>query len=261
MTKSHDRLVKMETTVNIKPLQNMPRLKEEGLTSNYHRTHEFAIGTFFILAAITSFIGLALYQPILNNPEYVITGKANNQIILGAVFELFLACSAVGTAVSMYPYLRRYNESIGLSYVLFRFFEAVFIVIGALSLIAIVSVNQEIANSQSLNADSAITVSQFFLEIHTWTFILGPNFMLGINTMCYSYIYYKTKLIPRKISILGIYASFSVSVAAYLEIFGVIEQVSLLGGILSLPLGLTEMSLAFYVLIKGFNLPDNYNSD
>ena len=251
----------METIVNINPLSNIPLLSEESSTVYSNRKQEIAIGTFFITAAITSFIGLALYQPILNNPEYVISGKANNQIILGAVFELFLAVSVIGTAVSMYPYLRRYNESLGLAHVLFRFFEAVFIVIGALSLITIVSVNQELANNPVLNANAAITVSQFLLEIHTWTFILGPNFMLGINTMCYSYIYYKTRLIPRKISILGIYASISVSLAAYLEIFGVIKQVSLLGGILSLPLGLTEMSIAFYVLIKGFNLTNTYTSD
>ncbi|WP_029196390.1 DUF4386 domain-containing protein [Paenibacillus alginolyticus] len=70
-------------------------------------------------------------------------------------------------------------------------------------------------------------------KIHDWTFMLGPLFMLGINTMMYSYIFYKTKLVPRFISILGMTGATLVFICALLVMFGVIQQVSVWGAILA----------------------------
>ncbi|MBM7661795.1 hypothetical protein JOC85_002602 [Bacillus mesophilus] len=89
--------------------------------------------------------------------------------------------------------------------------------------------------------------------IHDWTFMLGPLFMLGINTMMYSYIFYKTKLVPRFISILGMTGATCVFVCALFVMFGVFPQISLWGAILAVPVAANEMILAVWLLIKGFN--------
>ncbi len=88
----------------------------------------------------------------------------------------------------------------------------------------------------------------------TGPFCLGLYFMLGINTMMYSYIFYKSKLVPRFIPILGMTGATLVFICALLVMFGVIEQVSVWGAILALPIAANEMILAVWLIVKGFNV-------
>jgi hypothetical protein len=78
--------------------------------------------------------------------------------------------------------------------------------------------------------------------------------MLGINTMMYSYIFYKTKLVPKFIPILGMTGATLVFLEALLVMFGVIQQVSVWGSILALPVAANEMILAVWLIVKGFNV-------
>ena len=77
--------------------------------------------------------------------------------------------------------------------------------------------------------------------------------MLGINTMMYSYIFYKSKLVPRFISILGMTGATLIFTCALLVMFGVFPQISVWGAILALPVAANEMILAVWLIVKGFN--------
>lgn len=212
------------------------------------------VGVFFILAAVSAIVGLLLYDPILNNPDYLTTGaEHSNQVLLGVVMELILVISAIGTAVTMFPYLKRYNETIALWHVSFRFFEAVIIAIGIISVLSLLTLSQEFIAAASPNSESYHASGTVLKAIHDWTFLLGPNFMLGINTVMYSYIFYKSKLVPRFIPIIGMTGAVLVFSCSILVMFDVIEQVSVWGGILALPVALNEMTLAVWLIIKGFN--------
>lgn len=212
------------------------------------------VGVLFILAAITAVIGLALYDPILNGSEYLTEGsKHANQVIVGAVMELILAVSAVGTATTMFPYLRKYNETIALWHVCFRFMEAVIIIVGIISVLSLLTLSQEYVAAGNPDAASYQASGTLLKAVHDWTFLLGPNFMLGINTAMYSYIFFRSKLVPRFIPIIGLTGASLVFIAALLEMFGVIDQVSTLGAILSAPVFVNEMTLAVWLLAKGFN--------
>ena len=211
------------------------------------------IGALFILAAITAVFGLVLYDPILNGPDYLTTGaKHENEVILGAVLELILVVSAIGTATAMFPILRKYDETIALWHVCFRFMEAVIIAVGVISVLALLTLSREFA-AGGTDAASFQTSGIILKAIHEWTFILGPNFMLGLNTIMYSYIFYRTRLVPRFISILGMTGSVFVFIAALFEMFDVFSQLSVWGGLLSLPVAANEMILAVWLIMKGFN--------
>jgi hypothetical protein len=217
------------------------------------RSRAKVLGTLFIVAAAASVIGLVLYGPILNNSDYLLEGPTSaNQIVGGALAELVLAAAAVGTSITFYPLLRRRNETVALGYVTFRLFEAVLIVIGLLSLLSLLSLRQAVASGAGIDAPAVMGVGTAMLAIHDWTFILGPNFMLGINTALYSSLLYRSGLIPRPLATLGLVGSTAVFLAALLEMFGVIRQVSVAGGVLSLPVAAFEMSLAIYLIVKGF---------
>lgn len=212
------------------------------------------VGVLFILAAVSAVAGVLLYDPILNGSDYLSNGsKHANQIIWGALMELILVVSAVGTATTMFPILRRYNETIALWHVCFRFLEAIVITVGVISVLSLLTLSREFIAAGAPDAAAFQTSGTVLKAIHEWTFMLGPNFMLGINTMMYSYIFYKTKLVPRFIPILGMTGAALVFVCALLVMFGVIEQVSVWGGLLALPVAANEMILAVWLIVKGFN--------
>lgn len=212
------------------------------------------VGVLFILAAVTAIIGLILYKPILNGPDYLINGSEHaNQVTLGALMELILVASAIGTATTMFPILRRYNETIALWHVCFRLLEAIVITIGVISVLSLLTLSREFVAAGAPDTASFQTYGIVLKAIHDWTFMLGPLFMLGINTMMYSYIFYKTKLVPRFIPILGMTGATLVFICALLVMFGIIQQISVWGAILALPVAANEMILAVWLIVKGFD--------
>jgi hypothetical protein len=212
------------------------------------------VGVLFILAAVTAVIGLILYDPILNGPDYLMKGSEHaNQVVLGALMELILVVSAVGTATTMFPILRKYNETIALWHVCFRFLEAIIITIGVISVLSLLTLSREFAAAASPDIASFQASGIVLKAIHDWTFLLGPLFMLGINTMMYSYIFYKSKLVPRFIPILGMTGAALVFINALLVMFGVVEQISV-WGLLALPIAANELILAVWLIVKGFNV-------
>lgn len=213
------------------------------------------VGVLFILATVTAVAGAILYDPILNGPDYLINGSEHaNQVILGALMELILVVSAVGTATTMFPILRKYNETIALWHICFRFLEAIIITVGVISVLSLLTLSREFVVAGAPDTASFQTSGIVLNAIHDWTFLLGPNFMLGINTMMYSYIFYKTKLVPRIISILGITGATLVFTCALFVMFGVFPQISVWGVILALPIAAYEMILAVWLIVKGFNI-------
>ncbi|MED4227771.1 DUF4386 domain-containing protein [Neobacillus cucumis] len=212
------------------------------------------VGVLFIMAAVTAVIAVILYRPILNTPDYLIQGSSHaDKVIWGVVMELILVVSAVGTATTMFPFLKKYNETIALWHLAFRFLEAVIITVGIISVLSLLTLSREYVAAGAQNIDSFQASGILLKAVHDWTFLLGPNFMLGINTLMYSYIFFKSKLVPRFIPILGITGAVLVFIAALLEMFGVIQQVSVWGGILALPVAANEMILAVWLIAKGFN--------
>jgi hypothetical protein len=212
------------------------------------------VGVLFILAAVTAVMGLNLYDPILNGPDYLRKGSEHaNQVIVGAVMELILVVSAVGTATAMFPLLRKYNETIALWHVCFRFLEAIIITVGVISVLSLLTLSQEYVAAGAPDPTSYHSSGIILKAIHDWTFLLGPLFMLGINTVMYSYIFYKTRLVPRFISLLGMAGALSVFVCSFFVMFGIFPQISFWGAILAVPVAAYEMILAVWLIVKGFN--------
>lgn len=211
-------------------------------------------GVLFIIAAITAIAGVILYEPILNDSDYLLQGAAHaNQVILGASMELILVLSVAGTATVMFPFLKKYNRTIAIWHVCFRLMEAFVITVGIISVLSLLTLSQAYVAEGAPDITSYQVSGTLLKAVHDWTFLLGPNFFLGMNTMMYSYIFYKSKLVPRFIPVLGLTGSALILLAALTEMFGVIDQVSALGGILALPIFANEMILAVWLIMKGFN--------
>lgn len=210
-------------------------------------------GILFIIAAVAAIIGVLLYNPILHDPDYIIKGTGHEtQIYWGAFFEILTAFAVIGTPIALYPVLKKINQSMAIATVSFRLLEATMIIVGILSLLTIVTLSHEFSNGANTDTASYLIAGKSLIALHNWTFAFGPNIVLGPSTFLTSYLLYRSKLIPRYISILGLIGGPFISICGVLVMFGVFLQVSLWGVLLAIPVFLYEMSLAVRLLVKGF---------
>ena len=203
-------------------------------------------GVLFIITFITSIPALALYQPVLDDPAgYIAGGGKDNQIYLGVLLELLLIIANVGTAVVLYPIVRRQNEILSIGYVTARLMECVFIAAGILFVLGIVSLRQDDPNA------SALAVSLAALK--DWTFLLGPGFIVGWgNGLILGYLMYSSRLVPRGMAWLGLIGGPLIILSGIGVLFDVWDAGGTVQALATIPEFLWELSLGIYCAVKGF---------
>jgi hypothetical protein len=212
------------------------------------------VGVLFIIATVTAILGLYFYQPILAGPDYLVNGAASaNQVSLGALMELILACTAIGTAIVLFPVLKPYSERIALGHLFFRFLEATIITVGIVAVLSLLTLSQDFVATAAADASAYHPAGTLLLAVYAWTSAFGPLIMLGVNTLMYSYLLYKSKLVPRPLAVLGLAGAALVLVGGLLVLFGVAPKLSVLVTLLAVPIFAYEMILAVWLIAKGFN--------
>jgi hypothetical protein len=217
-----------------------------------HKNNAKTIGTLFVIATVAAIAGLLLYTPILQNPNYIIDGTSNYKIAWGAVFEIITAFAVIGTSVTLYPTLKEYDGRMAIATVAFRVTEATVIIIGIICLLAIVTLNFQLRVDVSADHQTYAAIGKLLVTFHNWTFLFGPNVLLGPSTLMTAYILYKTNLVPKSVSILGMIGGPAIFACGVLVTLGLFEQLSVWGIILTFPVFFYEMYLATYLIIKGF---------
>lgn len=208
-----------------------------------------AAGVLFLATHVTSITARALYLPVLNNPAYIESGGQDGHVFLGALLEVLLALTIVGTAVALYPAIKRQNEGVALGYVALRTLEAGVIAVGVLPLLAIVTMRQDLTDLAA--ADSAPLASAL-AALNKWAFLVGPSLILGTNTALLAFLLYRSALVPRFIAALGLIGGPMVFASGTAQMFGAYEQVSVWAGVGALPVFAWEICLAVYLIAKGF---------
>ena len=207
-------------------------------------------GWFFLATFVTSIAAqLVLYAPVLDKPSYITGVGANsyNSVALGALLEVLLIIANVGSAVVLFPILKRQNEAGALGYVTARLVESTFIAIGLVSLLSILTVRQDGA----LGATPAL--GQTLIAIHDWTFLLGPGFIVGVgNGLLLGWLMYRSGLVPRGMAMLGLIGGPLICISGVLVLFDVIDAGSAVQAIATIPEFIWELSLGIYLIVKGF---------
>jgi hypothetical protein len=207
-------------------------------------------GVFFIVAAVAAIAGLALYHSVLNDTSYIVDGsRRDTKVLLGALLEIVVAISVVGTGVTLFPILRRHSEGLALGYAVGRLLEATVIVVGIISLLSIVTLRQDAAGADGA---SLLTTGKALVALHDWTFLLGPGFAIGVNTTLLAFLMYRSQLVPRTIAVLGLVGGPLVFASSTAVLFGAYEQLSGVAGVAAFPVFAWEMSLAVWMIVKGF---------
>jgi Domain of unknown function (DUF4386) len=217
------------------------------------RKRALLTGVFFIITFVTSIPALVLYGPVLNDTHYVLGAGTDTRITVGAFLEVILAIAGIGTAVTLFPILKRQSEGIALGYVAARVLESTVIVVGIISVMSVVTLRQDFAGGAGTGATSFVIAGQALVAVHKWTFLLGPGFVAGAgNGLLLGYLMYRSGLVPRPMAVLGLAGGSLAFAAATAELFGVFEQVSAGAAIATVPEAVWEASLGIWLIVKGF---------
>src|SRR4051794_29170558 len=208
-------------------------------------------GVLYLITFITSIPALLLYQPVLDNPVAYIAGAGHDkQILFGAFLELLLIIANIGTAVVIFPIVRRQSEELSLGYVTARIIECTFILVGIISVVGIISLRNQVAGA------AEGTVAYTLAAIKDWTFLLGPGWIVGWgNGLILGYLMYRTGLVPRRVAWLGLVGGPLIILTGTAIMFGGNHPSSTLRslqGISTAPEFVWELFLGVYCTIWGF---------
>jgi hypothetical protein len=221
---------------------------------NSARKIALVTGVFFIITIIPAPIAaFILYAPVLNDPDYIVGAGADTIVRLGAFLEAIIAIAIIGTAVTLFPIVKRQNEGFALGYVAARVLESTVIVVGIISVLSVVTLRQDFVGTAGADAASLTTAGKSLVAIHDWTFLFGPGLMPGVNGILLGYLMYTSRLVPRPLALLGLVGGPLLFASGIAVLLGVIEAGSVWQGISTLPVAAFEVSLGIWLIVKGFN--------
>ncbi|MGV8883861.1 MAG: DUF4386 domain-containing protein [Rhodoglobus sp.] len=200
-----------------------------------YRRLSIIAGALYLVTFATSFPALALKTGFL-------TGGDPALAVWGAILEIGLAASAVGTALALYPITRRISESLALSFVVSRTVEGVMILSGVLALMSLVTIRA---------AGTTPEIDEALVAWHDWTFLLGPAFISAINALLLGTILYRARLVPRIIPLVGILGAPLLLTSSVAVLFGAWAQTSPIGAVAAIPIALWELSLGLWLIFRG----------
>ena len=209
-------------------------------------------GVLFVITFIASIPPvLFLYGPLLDDPRYILGGgAADNGASVGALLELILIIANIGTAVVLWPIVRRQSDTLALGYVASRVVESTIIVVGLMSLLSVVTLREDFAGAGA-NAGSLTVAGKSLVDLHDWTFLLGPGFCVGVNGLLLGYLFYRSGLVPRWIAMFGLIGGPLIFASSIAVLFGAYEQDGA-HFFFSIPEIVFEASITVYTIWKGF---------
>lgn len=202
-------------------------------------------GVLFVLTFATSIPAALLFQPLLADPAgYIAGGGSDTLIHLGALLEFLLIIANVGTAVVLYPIVKRQHEILAIAYVTARVMESVFIAAGIIFVLGIVSLGQDAAGA----ADVAVALG----ALKDWTFLFGPGLVVPVgNGLILGYLMYTSGLVPRPLAWLGLIAGPVLLFESLGVLFGLWDLTGP-AALLVAPEFAWELLLGIYAAIWGF---------
>lgn len=217
--------------------------KEHGVSST--RKVALVAGGFYLLTFV-SIPTLALYERV-HDPNYIVGLGPDTPVLIGAVLEWIVALAGIGTAIALYPVLKKQNEGVALGFVGSRVLEAATIVAGIACLLSVVTLRQS-----GVGANGLVT-GQALVAVYDRMFLLGQSLMPAVNALLLGSLLYQSRLVPRVLPVLGLIGAPLLVAGQAAVLFGLVERVSALTAIAALPIALWEFSLGVWLVAKGFS--------
>lgn len=203
-------------------------------------------GVFYVLTFVSIPTLLALYVPV-HDPDFIVGPGPDTGVLIGAVLEIIVALAGIGTAVTLYPVLKRQNEGMALGLVSSRVLEGTLIFAGVASLLTIVTLRRA-----DVGAD-AIIAGRTLAALYDRTFFVSQSLIPAVNGLLLGTLMYQSRLVPRVLPVLGLVGAALLVTSNAAILFGVWPAVSTQAGLAALPIALWEFSLGVWLIVKGFS--------
>lgn len=210
------------------------------------RKTALAAGLFYLLSFI-SMPTLILYGAV-RDPSYIVGPGPDTSVLVGAILELIVGLAGIGTAVALFPVVKRQNEGVALGFVASRTLEAAMIFAGVVCLLSVVTLRQAGAGA------GALVIGQTLVALYDRTFLVGQSFMPAVNGLLLGYLLYRSRLVPRGLPLLGFVGAALLVGGDVAKLFGVFGPRSSLDALSALPIAVWEFSLGVYLVVKGFKV-------
>ncbi len=209
-------------------------------------------GVFYLITFI-SIPSLTLYGPIFNNPAWILGSGRDAGVLISTVLELIVALAGIGTAVALYPVVKRQNEGFALGFVASRIVEAGMIFTGVVSILSLVTLRTNLgAVASAADAPSLVTTGASLVATYNSTFLLGQSLMPAVNALLLGYLMYRSGLVPRILPVLGLIGAPLLLSADIGILLGINEKVSLWSGLAVVPIFVWELGIGLWMTFKGF---------
>ena len=219
-----------------------------GTATPVHRRISLAAGIAYVLTFV-SIPTLALYGTVSGASYVTGTGGSDTAAIVGGILEIIVALAGIATAVILFPLLKKQNESFALGLVAARILESGTIFVGVAFILSIVTLRQNGAGPELLGTSHAL------VALYDRIFLLGQSFMPAVCDLLLGILLFKSRLVPRRLSVIGIVGGPLLLVGYLAVLFGGIDQHGVLAGLSALLVAVFEFSLGIWLIVKGFN-PD-----
>ena len=227
---------------------------------NTYRMNAVMAGALYFLGTVLGMLSVVIGGEVLVS---ITSGKpltgvdllslvaANSpQLTGGAFLTLMMGISLMAMTVFLYPIFRKDSEELALGMLLFRgALEGTSYFVSTLGVLTLVVLGSEYvatgANSAALQSmGNVLYQSQDILApVASIVFLIGAT--------CLYVSFYRTRLIPRWLTIWGLIGVVPYLANALLHFFHVNTGI---GIYLEIPLGIQELVMGLWLVIKGFNL-------
>ena len=206
----------------------------------------------FYLITFVSIPTLALYGPVKNHRDWILGSGGHTAVLVGGFLEVIVALAGIGTAVTLYPVVKRQNEGAALGFAAARVLEAAMIFTGVVSLLSLVTLRQDLGGAAGANAAALVTTGASHVAVYNWTFLLSQSLMPGINALLLGSLMYRSRLVPRIIPVLGLIGGPLLIVAVFATLLGQHSSLAGLAALPVIPVAAWEFSLGVWLVVKGF---------
>lgn len=233
--------------------QNPEEALGRGGPTDPSRKNAVVAGVLFIVATAASLLSGPFLAPVTGSGYLTDAGTHDVQVAAGVMLGFIAALAAPGIAIALYPVLRRFGEGLALGAVGFRIIEGVFYALGMFTLLSLSTLSRAFLDAGTPSDQHYTTLGHVMLAQYHWLVDAGLLLAFSLGGLMYYLVFYRSKLIPTWLSVWGIAGVVLLMVAGVLVVFDVIAPLSAGQVALAAPIGVQEMVLAVWLIVKGFN--------
>jgi hypothetical protein len=237
------------------PIIAAPTIRQRGPRTTSSRKTAVLVGLLFLTATAAFIFAGAITSGVLSQPNFLAAASSDTTALATGALLLFGQFGVVGIAVLLFPLLKRHGEALALAHVGFRVTElAASLFYLAVPLLAIelgAGLRDGTVDTSTSSGLSALLQAQqnvAILMIYLATSAAG---------MCMATLFYRSRLIPRWLAILGLVTYPTLLAGTILDMFNVVDVMHGIGLMALVPGAVFEFVLPIRLIVKGFTVPDH----